>query len=153
MGDILVLGLGNVLMGDEGIGIQAVKSYSHDFGPTVDTLDGGTGGFHLLSLFASYKTVIIVDAALDDNPPGTINVIEPKYSQEFPKALSSHDIGLKDLIETASLLNQLPRVILITITVVDYRDVSTNLTPEVEQAIPGVHQKIDEVLKSILQSS
>jgi hydrogenase maturation protease len=150
MAETLVLGLGNILMGDEGVGIAAVKQFDNTFGTDIEVLDGGTGGFHLLSLFSSFKTVIIVDAAFDENPPGTISVVEPRYSEEFPKALSSHDIGLKDLIETASILGQLPRIILITITVKDFREVSTQLSAEVEASIPEVHKVISNILHQLI---
>lgn len=62
-GKILILGLGNLLMGDEGIGVKSIE-YMQDypFPEHVKLLDGGTGGFHLLSLFKEYERFIIIDA-------------------------------------------------------------------------------------------
>jgi len=62
-------------------------------GPTF--MDGGTGGFHLLGFFQSYKTIIIIDASLDDFPAGNIRVLHPRYTKDFPKQLSAHEIGLE----------------------------------------------------------
>jgi len=55
----------------------------------VELLDGGTGGFVLLSLFHDYNIIVIIDAALSNAPPGTINVVQPKFAKDFPKSLRS----------------------------------------------------------------
>ena len=145
---ILILGLGNLLMGDEGVGIHAVRYMKQQKLPEfADIEDGGTGGFHLLSLIQAYPVVIIIDAAVGEDAPGTVRVIEPKFSKDFPKSLSSHDIGLKDLIDTASLLGNLPRFFLIIVSVKDWRDLKIELSPEVAAAIPEVYKKTTEVIK------
>lgn len=61
----------------------------------ADLLDGGTGGFHLLGFIQAYKSVIIVDAALDQYPAGHIRILKPKYAKDFPKQLSAHESGLR----------------------------------------------------------
>ena len=79
----LILGLGNILLQDEGIGVHALNKMTVMKWPEhVDLLDGGTGGFVLLSLFQDYNTIVIIDAALSDDLPGTINVIEPKFLKQ-----------------------------------------------------------------------
>ena len=109
--DILVMGVGNLLLGDEGVGVHAVEYINkRELPPGVDLLDGGTGGFHLLSLVNDYSKMVIIDAADDGNEPGTVRVIKPRFSSDFPKALTTHDIGLKDLIEPATALEQLPEI-------------------------------------------
>jgi hydrogenase maturation protease len=153
MKNILILGLGNYLMGDEGIGIHAVKDYRNKYPESVEILDGGTGGFHLLSLFSSYDIMIIVDATLNDDPPGTIKVLEPRYSKDFPKSLSSHDIGLKDLVESASFAGTIPKIYIVAVTVKDYRNVSMGLSPEVKNSIPAIHKKLDTILELIFQKN
>ena len=65
---ILVLGVGNYLMGDEGIGVHIIQEMVHYTLPDyLDILDGGTGGFLLLSCFEAYNTVIFIDATMDGN--------------------------------------------------------------------------------------
>ena len=65
---ILILGLGNVLMGDEGIGVRAIEYLKDKSIPAnVELLDGGTGGFHLLSLFEDYPMMIMIDATIGTN--------------------------------------------------------------------------------------
>ena len=77
----LILGIGNYLMGDEGIGVH-VANVLEKYNPFdgVAILDGGTGGFHLLEYFEKYEHVILVDATLDGNVPGTIRQIKPRFA-------------------------------------------------------------------------
>jgi len=85
--------------------------------PHVRLLDGGTGGFHLLSLFQDYGRIVLVDATMDGAPPGTVRVLRPRFASDYPKTLSAHDIGLKDLVEAAILLGHVPRVVLVVVSV------------------------------------
>ena len=140
---ILILGVGNVLMGDEGVGVHAVRLLEAGPWPAhVSLLDGGTGGFHLLSHFSGCDVLILIDATLDGRPPGTVSVIEPRYASDFPRALSAHDIGLKDLVESAALLDLLPRVLLVTVSVADLQPMQMTLSPEVEASLPVVQAQV-----------
>ncbi len=134
--DILVLGIGNLLMNDEGVGIHAVTRLEKEGIKGADTMDGGTGGFHLLAFIQSYKIIIIIDASLDQFPPGHVRVLQPRYAKDFPKQLSAHEIGLKDLIDSAILLGNMPELHLVAISVNDFQDMGMDLSPEVEGAIP-----------------
>jgi hydrogenase maturation protease len=145
---ILVLGIGNMLLGDEAVGIQVIKALNDiDLPKNVDVVDGGTGGFHLLSYLHDYKKIIFVDASLDEKPEGTVTVIEPRFSYDFPKSLSAHDIGLKDLIESASLLGELPKMYLVIISIKKFQNLSLELSENILTAIP----KVVETIKSLLE--
>jgi hydrogenase maturation protease len=136
---ILIMGVGNVLMGDEGVGVHAVRALeAKAWPPHVSLLDGGTGGFHLLSHVGNCDVLIMIDATLDGRTPGTVSVIEPRYATDFPKALSAHDIGLKDLVESAALLGMMPRVILVTISVADLQPMQMTMSPAVDAGLPQV---------------
>ena len=136
---ILVMGVGNVLMGDEGVGVHAVRALeAMHWPPHVCLLDGGTGGFHLLSTFGECDVLIMIDATLDDRTPGTVSVLEPRYAKDFPRALSAHDIGLKDLVESAAILGMMPRVILVTISVTDLQPMQMTMSPAVDASLPQV---------------
>ena len=155
LNDILVLGIGNLLMNDEGVGIHVVARLEKEGGLRgADLMDGGTGGFHLLGFIQSYKTIIIVDASLDDHPPGHVRVLQPRYARDFPKQLSAHEIGLKDLIDSAILLGNMPQLHLIAISVNDFQDMGMELSPEVEQAIPEAIRCVRNLVNpSAFQSS
>lgn len=135
------------MLQDEGIGVHALREMEKlEWPPHVDLLDGGTGGFVLLSLFQDYQTMIIIDAALTNDPPGTIKTIQPKFAKDFPKSLSTHELGLKDMIESSILLEKVPSLYLITCTINPEQEMSVDLTPEIKKCIPGI---INETLKII----
>jgi hydrogenase maturation protease len=144
--DILILGIGNLLMNDEGVGIHVITRLEKEGIAGADLMDGGTGGFHLLGFIQSYKTIVIVDASLDDYPAGHVRVTQPRYATDFPKQLSAHEIGLKDLIDAASLLGNMPKLYLIAISVKDFQDMGIELSHDVEAAIPVAIQRIREIV-------
>jgi len=151
---VLVLGVGNVLMRDEGMGVHAVRLLERmEFPDGVDLLDGGTGGFQLLSVFDDYEHLVIIDAALDRDAPGTVRVRKPRFASDFPRVLSAHDIGLRDLIESASLLAPLPPMTLITLSVaLDYSmgiELSATVTAALPEVIREVWRAIGEPLEYV----
>jgi len=135
----LVLGIGNLLMGDEGVGVHAVRRLLDQGVPDdVTVVDGGTGGFHLLSYFQDYDQLVLIDAAADGQAPGTVSTLEPVYASDYPRSLTAHDIGLKDVVEAAALLGPLPKTYLVTVSVAPPRGLTLTLSPAVEAALPGV---------------
>ena len=89
--ETLVLGVGNLLLKDEGVGIHVIKALENEKLPAhVHLMDGGTGGLHLLSWLQGYDRIIMIDATLDNNPPGTVRLIQPRYATDFPPLMSAH---------------------------------------------------------------
>jgi len=142
----LVLGIGNILMNDEGVGIQVVAALEKEGYTAAELMDGGTGGFHLLGFIQSYKTIIIVDASLDHHPAGHVRVLHPKYADDFPPQLSAHEIGLKDLIDAACLLGNMPVLHLVAISVKDFQDMGLELSPTIAAAIPEAMKRVKELV-------
>lgn len=139
----LVLGIGNLLMGDEGVGLHVVRHLeAHHPGLGADVVDGGTGGFHLLGILQSYDRVCLVDATADGRPPGSISVVRPRFASDYPRTLTAHDIGLKDLMESLVLTGHAPEVILVTISVAEVEKVSLTLSPAVAAAIPSAAREV-----------
>jgi hydrogenase maturation protease len=95
----------------------------------------------------------MVDATLDSRPPGTVSVIEPRYASDFPKALSAHDIGLKDLVDSAAMLEMLPKVLLITVSVAELQPMQMTLSPEVEASLPQVEARVAALVASLTTPS
>ncbi len=147
--NILVLGIGNILLNDEGVGIHVVAALEKEGYSKADLMDGGTGGFHLLGFIQSYSTVIIIDAALDQFPAGHVRVLHPKYARDFPQQLSAHEIGLKDLLDAAFLLGNMPNIHLVAVSVKDFQDMGMELTPEVEAAIPLVIKYVKKLVEAL----
>jgi len=143
----LIMGLGNVLLQDEGIGVHVLKELKKMEWPgNVELLDGGTGGFVLLSLFQEYSRMIIIDATLNNEPEGSINVIRPRFSSDFPKSLSTHDLGLKDMLESAILLGKVPDITLITISINPEQEMNMELSPALKERIPEIIETIKTLI-------
>ena len=140
---ILILGVGNYLMGDEGIGVHLIQEMARRKLPDfIDILDGGTGGFLLLNCFEVYPTIIFVDATMDGKPAGTISLIRPKFASDFPSALSVHDVGLKDMIEAVYLMDHVPDIYLFTISIKEMMPMTVDLSQEVQNSIPNLLESI-----------
>ncbi|MCF6271145.1 MAG: hydrogenase maturation protease [Melioribacteraceae bacterium] len=151
---ILILGIGNILLGDEGVGCHAVKKLRDEIkDENIEVIDGGTGGFHLLSFFSDYEEMILIDATMDGKQVGTVSLIKPKFASDFPTALSAHDIGLRDLIETAILSGGLPNINLITISIETIQNMQTTLSDEIEESLPHITTLVKEILEKLRASA
>jgi len=150
---ILVMGIGNYLMGDEGIGIHVIQSLQEEhFPPSVQLLDGGVGSFYLLEYLHLSEQLIIIDAANDGKEPGTITKLFPKYSSDYPKSLTAHDIGLKDLLDAFYISGKaLPDILLITVTIKSLPEQLTiELSPELKKVLPILCEEVKkEIYKRI----
>jgi hydrogenase maturation protease len=145
----LILGIGNLLMGDEGIGVHAIQHLQHgSFASDVHLLDGGTGGFHLLSLFDEHDPIILIDATMDGKEAGTVTLTEPRFASDFPKTLTAHDIGLRDLVESAALVSGLPKLYLVAVSISEVRSMDTSLSPKVAESLPKIVEIVNTLLKS-----
>ncbi len=108
--NILVLGLGNILLSDEGVGVRVVEELRrcYDFPDSVDIVDGGTMGMELLPYFDERSHILIIDAVKSGNKPGAIVRIDdpPAY---FSSKTSPHQIGLADVLGVVVITDKLPR--------------------------------------------
>ena len=144
---ILVLGVGNLLLKDEGVGIHVIRALEREKLPTNITLmDGGTGGLHLISWIQDYDRIIMIDATLDNRLPGTVRLLRPHYATDFPPLMSAHEIGLKDMIEAMILTDKLPEIDLIVVSAANVSEVGMDLTPAVQLAVPKVIELVKKHL-------
>jgi hydrogenase maturation protease len=142
-GKILVLGLGNVLMGDEGVGVHVVRALEKlSLPPNVECLDGGTGGFVLLGPLQSAEHIILIDAAADGNPIGTVTRTTPRFSRDYPPTLTAHDVGVKDLLDVFYMQGGNPNVVLYAITIDPHQPITLELSPGIARAADEAVQRI-----------
>lgn len=131
----LVLGLGNTLMGDEGVGVHVLRELENRVLPAgVTCLDGGTGGFVLLEPLQSADRIVMIDAAADGNPVGTITRTTPRFSSEYPPTLTAHDVGVKDLLDIFYTLGGDCEVILFAITIDPHQSITLSMSAVIEKA-------------------
>ena len=125
----LLLGLGNVLMGDEGVGVHVVRALEqHTLPDGVECLDGGTGGFTLLEPLQQAGRIVLIDAAADGNAPGTVTRTTPRFSRDYPPTLTAHDVGVKDLLDVFYMQGGGPEVTLYAITIDPHQPISMSLS-------------------------
>ena len=146
--NILILGLGNILLGDEGVGVRVVEQLlSRSLPEEIEVIDGGTAGYELINFFEGKEKVIIVDAVKTDDTPGSVYKMDLSVVQEDETVqLSLHQIGLKNVFKMASMMDLNPEVTLVGIVPKDYQDYNIGLSDEVEKAIPLA---IETVLKEL----
>jgi hydrogenase maturation protease len=134
-GKTLVLGLGNVLMGDEGVGVHVVRALEKRPLPVyVECLDGGTGGFILLEPMQSAERIILIDAAADGNAIGTVSRTVPRFSRDYPVTLTAHDVGVKDLLDMFYMMDGGREVTLYAITIDPRQPITLDLSSEIAVA-------------------
>jgi hydrogenase maturation protease len=145
--EILILGIGNYLMGDEGVGVHFVNTIDEsEFPKNITFMDGGTGGFLLIPYLESHRIAIIVDATMDGKETGTISLLKPKFSNDFPLSLSGHNFGLKDMVEILTMFDRMPDIYLYTVTIDNMDPMVTELSPKVQAALAVVKTKILDLL-------
>lgn len=141
--DILILGIGNYLMGDEGVGVHFVNTIDEsEFPKNVTFMDGGTGGFLLIPYLESHSITIIIDATMDGKEAGTITLLKPKFSNDFPLSLSGHNFGLKDMVEILTMFDRMPDIYLYTVTIDNMDPMVTELSPKVKASLTSIKAKV-----------
>src|SRR5512140_646921 len=115
--DIIVLGLGNVLMSDEGIGIYIVNELQKQAAkfPNTEFMDAGTGGMNVLHLIANRKKAIIIDCALMGQTAGTIRKFTPGDVKSVKQVshFSLHDVDILKVLEISNQLGECPQEIIL----------------------------------------
>lgn len=111
-----IIGVGNPLMGDDGLGIVAAERLAAlDWPPGVEVLDGGTGGLTLLDLFSAARALILLDAVAMGAEPGTLRRFTAEELARLPAeapGLSLHGGGLAEVLALARELGSLPPLVL-----------------------------------------
>lgn len=131
---VMVLGLGNILLSDEGIGVRVVETIErrYEFPPEVDLVDGGTSAMDLLDQLADTDHLVVTDAVKTGRPPASVvRLAGDEVPAFFRTKISPHQVGLCDVLATLKLMD----VDLKSITVIGCEPVSLatslDLSPEV----------------------
>jgi hydrogenase maturation protease len=144
---LLVLGLGNVLCGDDGLGVAAIGLLSRQFRipERVRVLDGGTLGLSLLSHIRASEDVILVDAICGAGPPGTFIRIEgDEVGPAVRTRLSCHQIGVADLLSVLDILDAYPRRLILLGLIPETLKLGLGCSPPVKSQLPELVGKIVE---------
>lgn len=144
---LLVLGLGNVLLGDDGVGAAALASLNERFEPPdgVRIFDGGTLGLSLLPYVEEAASVILVDAINADAPPGTfVRLDGHDVGPAVATRLSPHQVGVADLLDGARWLDRYPPRLVLLGLVPESIELGVGLSPRVRTAVGDLAERIVE---------
>ena len=117
------------------MGVHVVRALEELTLPeNVECLDGGTGGFTLLEPLQEAGRIILIDAAADGNPIGTVTRTTPRFARDYPPTLTAHDIGVKDLLDVFYMQGGVPNVALYAITIDLRQPIAMELSAEIQKA-------------------
>lgn len=148
---ILVLGVGNILLSDEGIGVRIVEALEtrYHLPECVEVLDGGTAGMELIGAMADRDHLVIADVVLSSQQPGTILVLrDQEVPALFTRKISPHQLGLSDVLSALHLTDEFPQRLTLVGIVPESLEPRIGLTTVGQSALEPALQKVIEILRS-----
>ncbi len=143
---VLVLGIGNVLLMDEAVGVRAVEAYQADYAVPdgVEVMDGGTAGMDLMEPIAGRRHLVVVDAVKKaDAQPGDIVRLGPgEVPAFFRERISPHQTGLADVLAALNLSNEAPETVRLVGMVPEALGTGVALSDTCERALPGLVEMV-----------
>lgn len=136
MNSIAVIGVGNILFTDDGLGVYAAKylESNYRFEPSIDIIDGGTLGFNLMRYFTHYDQVIILDTLSIDEAAGTVYHLPSEVLLGLGDTRKTvHEVEVTQMIELASLMDEKTRISVLGIIPWDIHTVAIDLSPTVKE--------------------
>lgn len=149
---ILVIGMGNVLMQDEGVGVRAVEELEQRYRipAGVEVVDGGTTGMELFEPMRGAKSLIIADAVNTGDPHGSlVRIANAEIPAFFQTKLSNHQLGVSDLLALLALKGETPEQVTIIGMVPHSLENRLGLTPEAEAGLEGMVRMLVDELASL----
>lgn len=149
---VVVLGVGNILLSDEGIGVRAVEKLMRDYvlPDEVEVIDGGTSGMEMLEDLGRADHLIIVDAMRSGKPPATVTRIAgAEVPVFFRTKFSPHQVGLSDVLATLELMGEQPGSTTIFGVEPQSLDTCMELTPAVAGQLPHVVELVKHELDAL----
>jgi hydrogenase maturation protease len=120
--------------------VRAIEE--HPLPPGVECLDGGTGGFTLLEPLEQAGRILIIDAANDGNPVGTVTRTTPRFTRDYPPTLTAHDVGMKDLLDMFYIQGGTHEIILYAITIDPKQPIRMSLSADGTKAAAEALERI-----------
>jgi hydrogenase maturation protease len=143
-----VLGLGNLIHSDDGVGVHAIQQLQRDprVPPGVVLLDGGTNGLGLLPHVSGFSRLLVIDAVDAGEPPGTVVRFEGSALNGLPGKSSVHQLGFADMMVGLKLLGEPPPELVVLGVQPLSTEWSVELTPPVLEALPAL---LDMVVRQL----
>ena len=139
---IRILGVGNVLCTDDGLGPYAIKvlEAQFDFPEHVEVIDVGTPGLDFTPYLADARMVIVLDTVKGEEPPGTLRLLRDReiVDKPPPSRMSPHEPGLREALMATELAEMNPDEILLVGVIPESTEQGTKLTDAVREAVPAI---------------
>jgi hydrogenase maturation protease len=149
---IVILGLGNILLEDEGFGVHFVRHIEakYRFGEGVEVVDGGTLAYKLLDIICSADHVILVDAIKVDDTPGSIyRFTREEMELHMPPPTSAHEVEFMDVLYQADIMGELPETTFLCIVPESYGSMVLRMTETMKDAFPHMEALLMDELKAL----
>lgn len=150
---VVVLGVGNVLMSDEGVGVHAVTALPerYDLPETVEIIDGGTAGMDCLDRIADADLLLIADCMRSKNKaPGTITrLADDEINAWFKTKISPHQVGLSDVLAACSFHGMSPKKVVLVGVQPQSFETSMELTPAIAAVMPELLERLVQELAAM----
>ena len=147
---IRILGVGNVLCTDDGLGPYAIKvlESQYEFPPEVEVIDVGTPGLDFTPYLADARMVIVLDTVKGEESPGSLRLLRDReiVAKPPPSRMSPHEPGLREALMATELAEMSPDEILLVGVIPESTEQGTKLTDAVREAVPSV---IDTVVAEL----
>ncbi|MDP3048814.1 MAG: HyaD/HybD family hydrogenase maturation endopeptidase [Thermodesulfovibrionales bacterium] len=147
---IVILGVGNLLLSDEGVGVHVANELMKmELPPEVTVVEGGTDGFGLLNIITEADRLIVIDAVKGGATPGSIYRFDINDVRNCPSGFktSVHQIGILEVIDLSGLIGKTPHTTVIGVEPKSLK-MSMELSPEIKAKIPKIIELVLDELKS-----
>lgn len=149
---VLVMGVGNPLMRDDGVGPRVVELLrsAYVFPCTVDVVDAGTMSFMILDLLRGIDHLVLVDAVQNtEHPVGTVLIMTPEEMAPNEVVHSMHDTGIADVLQAAELMGRAPETVAIGVQIESIEEWVLQLSEKVEAAVPVAAAAVIDTLAGL----
>ena len=146
--EVLVIGVGNILLSDEGVGVHAIQALKGlELPDGVELIDGGTASLEILEFIKGRRKVIFIDSTKGGGQPGTLYRFHPEdITPQQPLATSLHQLGLMEMLSLAELSGQPPREVVIFGVEPARLDLNLELSDEVAAVLPRLVELVKKEL-------
>ena len=149
---VIVLGLGNILLRDEGVGVRVIEALAQRYvlSAGVEVVDGGTVGMDLLDTLAGCDHLLICDAVKTGAPPGSVvKLVDGQVPALFQTRYSPHQIGLSEVLATLTLTDEAPAAVTLIGIVPADLDLGIELSLLVAAAVQPAVERIVATLREL----
>jgi hydrogenase maturation protease len=146
---LIILGIGNILLQDEGFGVHFVNWFEKrwQLPDDVDIIDGGTLGYVLLDTMSRCERMIIIDVMrLDDEPGSIYRLSREEMESRLPPATTAHEVTFSDVLFKADLMGECPEMVFLCIVPKAYGDMDLEMTPLIRERFPVMERLLLEEL-------